>query len=276
MSITHSLRRFWRFAAAATLLSLPALCPSSAQAAIISLGAWQDNTLIANNVNNSLGGGPAFFAGTNANNSPRRALLDFDLSGIPAGAIITDVQLILTLAQVSGGSPGSATIGLFDLTQSWGEGTAGSSATGVAGTGNGFAAGTGDATWTAARFGSATWSTAGGDHLSTASASLTLVGTSVGTAYTWLSTAQLVADVQGWLDQPATNFGWEMINANEATANSLYGFYSSEWHTFSGGLTSQEPVLQVTYTVPEPIAGAFAAVAGMFCLVKRPRHARRP
>ena len=28
--------------------------------------------------------------------------------------------------------------------------------------------------------------------------------------YTW-SSAQMVADVQGWLDNPASNFGWLML-----------------------------------------------------------------
>lgn len=235
----------------------------------------KDNTIFQNNVNNSLGGGPAIFAGTNGNNSPRRALLSFDLTSIPSDAIITDVQLTLTLALVSGGSPGSATISLYDLNRAWGEGTAGSTATAVGGTGNGFAAGTGDATWNAAAFSSTAWTTAGGDHATTASSTLLLTGTTVGTAYTWTSTAQMVADVQGWVAAPSANFGWQLINANEATANSVYAFYSSEWHTFSGGLASQEPVLQVTYSVPEPGPAVLLGFALGGGLLTRRRHGLR-
>lgn len=255
------------------ILFLAACCSVSAHAAAVTLGADKDTSIFQNNVNNSLGGGPGFFAGTNANNSPRRALISFDLSSIPAGSIITDVQLTLTLGQVSGGSPGTATIGLFDLTQNWGEGTAGSTATGIGGTGNGFAASAGDATWNAASFPGTLWTTAGGDHAAAASASLALSGTTVGTAYTWLSTSQLVADVQGWLNTPATNFGWQLINANETSANSLYGFYSSEWHTFTGGSASQEPALQVTYTVPEPGTSVLLAGTAGLWLARRRRHA---
>ena len=134
------------------LFFLAACCSVSVQAAAITLGADRDTSIIQSNVNNSLGGGPAFFAGTNGNNSVRRALISFDLSSIPAGATITNVQLTLTLGQVSSGSPGTATIGLFGLTQNWGEGTAGSTASGISGTGNGFAAVAGDATWNAASF----------------------------------------------------------------------------------------------------------------------------
>ncbi|MGH7613747.1 MAG: hypothetical protein ACREMW_06870 [Gemmatimonadales bacterium] len=34
----------------------------------------------------------------------------------------------------------------------------------------------------------------------------------------WGSTAQLVADVQGWLADPASNFGWILIGDESATA----------------------------------------------------------
>jgi hypothetical protein len=275
VSIFRSQKRARWFLSAAVAF-ITASFPPSAEAAQATLGADKDNSIFASHVNNSLGGGPAFFSGTNANNSARRALLSFDLSSIPSGAVVTDVQLTLTLAQVSGSNPpGMATIGLFDLAQSWGEGTAGSTSLGVGGTGNGFTASAGDATWNAATSGSTPWGAAGGDHAAAASASLTLVGTTPGTAYTWLSTPQLVADVQGWLNNPATNFGWELINANESTANSLYGFYSSEWHTFAGGLASQEPVLQVTYSVPEPRVAALGALAGFVCLLRRHRHAAK-
>jgi len=260
-----------------SLLMLPACCAMPAGADVVTLSAAQDTAIFQNNVNNSDGGGPAIFAGTSGANSPRQALISFNLAGIPSGATITNVQLTLTLAQTAAGGPGSATIGLFAATQNWGQGTNGSTATTVGGTGQGFAANTGDATWNAA-FYSATaptlWNTPGGDHVATASTSLLVSGTAVGTAYTWGSSVQFVADVQGWLNSPSTNFGWELINANEATANSLYGFYSAEWDNahFGGGAT-QVPELQVTYTppVPEPVSVSLAAIAAFTLLVRRRR-----
>lgn len=258
----------------AILFTLAFFSAASAPAATIVLAADRDTSIFANSVNNSLGGGPGFFSGTNANASPRRALLSFDLSSLPANAVITDVRLILTLALVSGGSPGSATIGLYDLSRNWGEGTVGSTATGVGSTGNGFTADPGDATWNAAATPGTTWTTPGGDHAATASGSLLLNGTTVGTAYTWLSTPQMVADAQSWYNSPGTNHGWELINANETTANSVYAFYSSEWHSFAGGNAAQEPALEVTYTVPEPCAGLWLAAASALCLGTERRHAR--
>ena len=151
---------------------------------------------------------------------------------------------------------------MFDVSHSWGQGTAGnpSDSSGIGASGGGFPAGTGDATWNSAFNGQTLWTTPGGDHASTASDTLFLNGNTTGTAFTWLSTPQMVADVQGWLNNPATNFGWELINADEVDVRTLYGFYSSEWATFPGGLASQEPALQITYTVPEPAAGSLGAL----------------
>ena len=49
------------------------------------------------------------------------------------------------------------------------------------------------------------WTTPGGDFNPTASASRSVGANG---SYTWGSTAQLAADVQSWLDNPASNFGW--------------------------------------------------------------------
>ncbi len=261
---------------------LPALaCAATARADVVTLGAARDNAIVNGaNQSNSNGGGPAFFAGTDGNNAVHRALLAFDFSSIPAGSTITNVQLTLTLGQVASGGPASATISLYSLTQNWGEGTAGSTAAGITGTGQGFTPGTGDATWNASSYSATTpalWTTAGGDHAAAASATL-LLGTNVlNTSFTWLSTAQLVADVQGWLNSPATNFGWELINANEVTARSIYGFYSREWsNAHFGGSAAQTPSLQVTYTpAPEPTSVALLAAALLGCLTRRSRDARK-
>ena len=240
-------------------------CSATVQATEVTVDAAQDTTIFQNNVNNSDGGGPGIFVGANGTGSTRRGLISFNVSSfVPAGAIITNVQLTLTLGVTSAGGPGSATIGLFDLTQNWGQGTNGSTATGIGGTGQGYAANPGDATWDAAFYPSTLWNNPGGDHLSSASASLLVSGTTVGTSYNWLSTPQLVADVQGWLNTPTTNYGWELINADETDSNTLYGFYSSESdNAHFGGSASQVPALEVTYTVPEPASGSLVALTAL-------------
>lgn len=243
------------------------LAAAGARADTIVLQADRDASIAQGNPNNSNGGGPCFFAGTDGNSSPHRALISFSLNGIPQGATITSVQLTLTLAQVAGSGGGggeiarTATIGLFGMGTNWNPGTVEGDAFGIGGTGQGDQAQLGDATWNDAFYKQTPWHTPGGDHASTVSASLFLNNNTQGTVYTWQSTSRLVADVQGWLDNPSTNFGWELINADETSQRTFFAFYSCEWHTFTGGNAAQEPALLVTFTVPEPGAGSLLATS---------------
>ena len=88
------------------------------------------------------------FAGTDGVGSPRRGLIEFDIAGnVPAGSTINAVQLTLFLGQVAGSDTTPRTIELHRLTADWGEGTTGSGSTMIGGTGQGFQANAGDATW---------------------------------------------------------------------------------------------------------------------------------
>jgi hypothetical protein len=251
---------------------------ASARADVISFGASRDTTIFQNNVSNADGGGPAFFAGTNGTTSPRRALIGFSLSGIPTGATITNVQLTLTVGQIGGAGSGGGTstesIGLFAITRPWGEGTAESSATSISGTGQGAAAGAGDATWNQSAFSVTSWTNAGGDFVGSASASLTLTNATPGMSFTCLTTPQLVSDVQGWLNNPSTNNGWELINADEHDATTLDAFYSREGMNVAGVTSDELPSLLVTFTVPEPACGALMAIALTAMMSMRPSRRR--
>ena len=44
---------------------------------------------------------------------------------------------------------------------------------------------------------------------------------------TWDSTDEMIADVQGWLDDPETNFGW-IVLGNEADSPTAKRFHSRE------------------------------------------------
>lgn len=249
-----------------------------ASADVIQLGASKDTMIFQNNVNNGLGGGPGFFAGTNSGPSIRRGLISFDLSSIPVDATITDVQLRLVIGQVAGsggggGGSSSPTIGLHKLFTDWGEAATGlTTAPGLGGTGQGSPALDGDSTWNSRFFNSSPakpWTSPGGlagtDYAASASASLGQ-GNAVGSISTWLSTTALVADVQGWLTAPSSNNGWMLINANEVDAQTFRGFYSRNYNP-SSGVTPSElanlvPQLTVTYTpVPEPATIGFVIVA---------------
>jgi hypothetical protein len=244
----------------------------------VTISASKDNTIFQNSTGNSSGGAAALFSGAVAasqNGSPRRALIAFDVAAsVPAGATIDSAQLTLTLALTGG--PGTRTIGLHRLTADWGEGTAGSSNPSPIGSGGGYAAAAGDATWTARFFGSSLWTNPGanGDFNATASASAA-IGATTETAYSWLSTPAMVSDIQSWLDNPATNFGWAMINTNEVTLATVKAFYSRSATEDTGGnplSLSARPSLTINYTIPEPATAVLLLFGGPLLFGARRRR----
>ncbi|MGE3499840.1 MAG: DNRLRE domain-containing protein [Candidatus Binatia bacterium] len=198
----------------------------------------KDNTIYAESGDLSNAKGFGLFAGSAGprSNAVRRALLAFDVAAsIPANATITAVEVRLTVTRTN---VGAQTIALHRVSADWGEGT--SNATGEEGMG--ATATTGDATWTARFFNTQLWTTAGGDFAATASA--TASAGAANTAATFASTPQLVADVQAWLSQPQTNFGW-IVRGNEATAGTAKRFASREV-----ALAASRPQLVVTFDTP--------------------------
>ncbi len=185
-----------------------------------SITANKDNTIYSepNGYQNLFTGYPSdalgyLYAGqTGTNFGPylRRALISFDVAAqIPAGAIIQSAQLSLRLTKLGPSSLGSP-MALHRLTETWGEGTS------VNGNDVGFGAQAtpGDATWVRRFFDTQSWTTAGGSFSATASAATTVTFPTV----TLASTAQMVSDVQGWLNTPAGNAGW-ILRGDEATEN---------------------------------------------------------
>jgi len=192
--------------------------------------------------NNNLGGSTDFIAGTTAGafgqpTYKNRAVLKFDIAAqLPAGAIITSASLTLGVVKIPA-PPANSTFGLHRLLVSWGEGNkVGSS---------GAQATTGEATWTSRAFLLPQWGDPGGkvgtDFLADTSAS-TLVG-GLG-SYTFASTSNLVANVQFWLDNTNSNFGWILISQDEATASTARRFASRE-----GG--AKAPSLLIEFTVSQ-------------------------
>lgn len=170
--------------------------------------AARDNTLFGPfNSELSNGSGPGVFSGSTRGFGTRRALLQFALTdSLPGQAQIDSVHVRLHLNRTS---TGAFTHRLHRLQHDWGE--AASFTTG----GGGALAQPGDATWSHAFWDSLPWSTPGGDFEAAISAEA--VVDSIGD-YFWGSTPQLVADVQAWVNDPATNFGWILIG-DETTAS---------------------------------------------------------
>lgn len=244
------------------------LTPSIAWSATVALPASKDTSIFSESTSNSGGGSPGIFAGNNGSGGIRRGLIAFDLSSIPAGSTITQAELKLYVGNAPGSSP-AQTVSIFPLTKNWGEGTTGSSNPTLSGGGGGAAAVAPDATWANAATPSTPWATAGGDFAGVASASVGSITATTNTPYIW-SSAAMVTHVQGWLDNPATNFGWILRNASDAGSQTVRGFYSRESGTgASSALTTAfQPSLSITY-VPEPASAVLLLFAGQMLLLRR-------
>ncbi|MEO9532022.1 MAG: DNRLRE domain-containing protein [Crocinitomicaceae bacterium] len=199
----------------------------------VNLNPSQDNAIFSESTNSS--GAGKLFSGTTNGSDFRRALLQFDIAGsIPSGAVITSVSLDLNVDNAGGGS-GNDDYDLHPVSTPWGEATS----VGSGGGGQGGAPVAPDATWVDAMFGTSTWTSAGGDF--GASSATTTIPATTGT-YTWTS-AQMVVDVQNWLDNPGNNNGWILIGDEVGTGNARR-FGSKEQGT--------APVLTINYTCTDP------------------------
>src|SRR5262249_9259350 len=116
------------------------------------------------------------------------------------------------------------------------------------------------------RFDTSRWTTPGGDFAAFASTS-TMVSTSG--LYTWTSTPALVADVQRWLDDPSSNFGWLLLGQENRPGN-VHGFATRET-----GPAFAPPRLTVEFepAVPEPGSLVLLAV-GVLCMAGYLRRRR--
>src|SRR6266403_2396035 len=201
--------------------ALGGIGPRLAIADIVNINPSKDNTLYeyvpANgDLSNALG--DHFFTGETGMGELRRGVLAFDVAGnVPAGSTITGVTLTLNMSRTPSGT--ARTTELHKLLADWGEGT--SQASGEEGIG--APATLNDATWRHRFFDTIFWTIQGGDFSATVSASQSVGAVGV---YMW-SSPQMTADVQSWLDNPATNFGW-LVSGDESTSTPAKRFDTRE------------------------------------------------
>lgn len=216
-------------------VALEGIASHLASAATISINPTKDNTLyqyVPADGDRSNALGFHFFAGNTAMGEIRRGVLAFNIAGsIPPGSTITAVSLSLNMSRTL--LETARIVELHKLLADWGEGT--SHAPGEEG--DGAPATTNDATWRHRFFDTIFWTMQGGNFSATVSASQ-----SVGPVgqYIWNS-AQMVADVQSWLDNPASNFGW-LVLGDESGSGTTKRFDTRE--------SASPPVLTIDYTPP--------------------------
>ena len=218
-----------------TLVGLLLVVPAFAQTTV-DISPSKDNSIYSESDTLSNGQGDHLLTGRNGGGDLRRALLQFDItSNVPAGSTIDSVKLVLNLSQKNTADVARTTV-FNKVLADWGEGASDA----IGNEGQGAKAQTGDATWTHTFSNTQSWATAGGDFVALPSVSLSVDNIA---QYTFGSTAGMVADVQDWLDNPGSNFGW-LIRGDESEAGTGRRFDSR-----SNPTPGNRPVLKVGYTV---------------------------
>lgn len=242
-------------------LVLCGACAISAHAETVTLEPIKDATLYSN-ADGFLANGSGEFnfigrTGSRGGGMPRRGLMEFDLSTIPAGSTITSATLTMHVNWFRGGA---LNISLYPVLASWMEGMANAGGGEFGGGGGGSASGDGDVTWIHRWIGGPLWNAPGGDFAATAAATTPVSGAGF---YQW-SSAGMIANLQSWLDNPAQNFGW-MMKAPETAVGNAKRFDARE-----SSVAEFRPKMVVTYTIPAP--GPMSALIGLGALASRRRR----
>ncbi|MGK0188382.1 MAG: glucose/arabinose dehydrogenase [Verrucomicrobiales bacterium] len=167
----------------------------------------------------------------------RRALLKFDVVGnVPAGATIDDASVSLRMNKIPRSGAVASNFGLHPLTRDWVEGTA--NARGNEGKGIDTDDG---ATWLSTALNAGPqWEAPGGDFSATASAITNIA--SRRQRYDW-SGEGLAADVQKWLDDAASNFGWMLFSDSDREAS------ARRFDSRHATNVDNRPTLTITYSI---------------------------
>ena len=200
--------------------------------------APSDDTFINSaNPNNNNGGSASIYTGKSGQGGLMRGLIRFGMPTSLAGRVtVSNVQLNLTTRAVGSGAPGTAaTDSLFAITQAWVQGNGVGNAQTLFTVGQACTVG---ATWIQASSPGTNWTPLGGAVVGASSASAS-VPAATGALVTW-SAPGMSADVQGWIDTPATNHGWRISSSTEVVSGQAQRFYSSESGT-------SVPSLAITY-----------------------------
>jgi hypothetical protein len=219
------------------------------QGASTNFSAVADTTLFEFSPDNNLGGSTLAVGsiGATGRGARARALLRFDVQGIPSNAVIESASLTFRVIQ----SPFLAQPSSFDahrFLKTWNEG-GGSGSTGTA-------AQPGETTWNSQFHSGTAWSQPGSasgvEYIQGASGSADVSDPGV---YT-ITGAGLAADVQSWVANPGTNHGWILISSGEGTQWTARRLASRE-DAING------PKLEMTYSLPpqDPVPFLASAVA---------------
>jgi hypothetical protein len=225
-----------KFFALLALLS----CSAGLRADTVVLTPVADTMLSEYFPSNNFGGADFLNCGTSERNKRNRALMRFNLAAIPPGARIDSASLKIEVTRISNNGYNTAEFEMHRLLVPWGEGVQTNAPGGPLGQGS--PAQTNEANWSD-RFAFTTnaWSSPGGgatnDYFPAASAANTIYYPQ---DYTFTA-AGLAADLQLWLDNSATNYGWIFVCVNEGDLYTARRFGSREDPV-------NTPLLTINYT----------------------------
>lgn len=231
-----------------TTAALAALCllANPARAAWVTNVPSADTSLIELAPTNNNGAQAWVLAGRIQNDFYRnRGLFKFNFSNLPSNSVILSAAAVLQVTRVPAEAPANATFGLRRMLRPWGEGN--KFADIGQPPGHGQPATAGEATWLCAFHPTNLWSTPGGaegQDFSAIESSFQFIS-DLGT-YRFDSTPELVADVQDWVANPASNYGWMLICNAEDTIWNARRFGSREDPDAC-------PTLEIEYLVPPRI-----------------------
>lgn len=222
-----------------------------------------DTMLSENWPSNNQGGLTFANSGTTQNFTKNRALYRFDIAGaIPSHSKITSATLVLEVTKQPADGYNFADFGLHRMLQDWGEGNKITRPNGR--DGEGSLATTGESTWYYRFAFTKAWASPGGaaeiDFTANASAVQTVYGTG-DSPYSFGSTAQTVADVQFWLENPQANFGWALVCNSEDTDFTARRFASREDVNFPPHLVVDYVALLEILTQPQSQSVAAGSTA---------------
>ncbi len=229
---------------------------SRADAASITNNSAADASLLEIEPSHNNGGQASVISGHIQNPFLTRGLYRFDLTNLPTNALIQSVVLELTVTAQPGDGLANSAFGLHRMLRPWGEGDK----VPVARPGQGEPATAGEATWSHSFYPTNAWTAPGGapdaDFVGSESSSAFIYGAVE--AYRFLSNPEIVADVQGWVNDPPSNFGWMLICGDEPTPFTARHFGSRENPGY-------HPNLEIQFLVP-PRIESVQRVDGQFQL----------
>jgi len=199
--------------------------------AVADTGLWQGAP------DHNLGHNSFLPIGTSNNHNTGRGLLMFNLSAIPPNATVNNATLTL---QVGTSRASANAVEVHRMLRAWIEGT-GSGFVQASPGGFGSPALTGEPTWNKRASPSTAWGApgalAGADFVAAASAT-----TNPASSRLTFSSAGLTADVQLFISNPSTNFGWLFKQSVEGSGGARRIATRED--------TLNAPKLVLTYTVP--------------------------